>query len=57
MFAMDIAALPLMAGLTAVMLAERTLPGGPRLTRVVGSALLLLAALSLWHPAVLSLSG
>jgi predicted metal-binding membrane protein len=44
MFGMDLAAVPLMVALTAVMLAEQTLRHGQRLTPLVGSALILLAA-------------
>jgi hypothetical protein len=44
MFGMDLAAVPLMVALTAVMLAEQTLRHGRGLPPVVGSALILLAA-------------
>lgn len=53
----ELAAVPLMVVLTAVMLAEQTLPGAPRLTRLVGSTLLLVAAVGLVHPAGLFLSA
>jgi predicted metal-binding membrane protein len=46
MFGTEIAALPLMAALTVVMLAERTMSYGRRLTPLVGIALILLAAVT-----------
>jgi predicted metal-binding membrane protein len=47
----QLAAVPAMVVLTTVMLAEKALPGGARLTRLVGSTLLLVAAVVLVQPA------
>jgi predicted metal-binding membrane protein len=57
MFGTDIAAVPLMVALTVVMLAQKTLRCGRRLTPLVGGVLLLLAGLELWPVAGLSMSG
>ncbi len=51
MFGVGMGSLVWMAVLTGVMLAEKTFPGGQRLSPVLGLVLLLLAALWLVHPA------
>ncbi len=56
MFGADLAAVPAMVALTAVMLAEKALRCGQQLTAVVGVALLLMAAAGLVQPAGLSIS-
>jgi predicted metal-binding membrane protein len=56
MFGIGVGSLVWMAILTGVMVAEKTLPGGQRLSPVIGIILLGLAALWLAHPAWL-LSG
>ena len=51
MFGLGVESLVSMALLTGVMVMEKTLPGGQRLSPFVGVALLLLAVLWLMHPA------
>jgi predicted metal-binding membrane protein len=50
MFGVGVGALTVMSVLAGVMLLEKVVPGGQRLTPVVGGILLLLAALWLAHP-------
>jgi predicted metal-binding membrane protein len=57
MFGLGMSSLAWMAVLTGVMVAEKTYPGGQRLSPIIGFALLLLAVLWLVHPAWLSLGG
>ena len=51
MFGLGVGSLVWMAVLTGMMMVEKTLPGGHRLSPVVGIVLLLLAALWVAHPA------
>ena len=51
MFGVGVGALTVMGVLAGVMVLEKVVPGGQRLTPVVGGLLLLLAALWLVHPA------
>jgi predicted metal-binding membrane protein len=50
MFGVGIGSLAAMAALTGVMVIEKTMPGGERLSPLVGVILLLLAGLWLAHP-------
>ncbi|HEY6411482.1 MAG TPA: DUF2182 domain-containing protein [Ktedonobacteraceae bacterium] len=50
MFGLGVGSLVWMALLTGVMVAEKTFPGGQRLSPVIGIVLLLLAVLWLFHP-------
>jgi predicted metal-binding membrane protein len=55
MFAVGVGSLTWMAGLTGVMLIEKTTPWGRRLVPLVGAALLVWGALVLWQPGWLPL--
>jgi predicted metal-binding membrane protein len=57
MFGLGVGSLASMALLTAVMVVEKTFPGGQRLSRVIGVALLGLAVVWLVHPNWLSMTG
>ena len=57
MFGLAVGSLASMALLTAVMVVEKTFPGGQRLSRVIGVALLGLAVVWLVHPDWLSITG
>jgi predicted metal-binding membrane protein len=57
MFGLGGESLVTMAALTGVMVVEKTLPGGQRLSPVIGIVLLLLAAVWLVHPSWLSAAG
>jgi predicted metal-binding membrane protein len=57
MFGLGVGSLASMALLTAVMVVEKTFPGGQRLSRVIGGALLGLAVVWLVHPVWLSMTG
>jgi len=57
MFGLGVGSLVSMAALTGVMVVEKTYPGGQRLRPVIGTVLLLLAAVWLVHPAWLSTAG
>jgi predicted metal-binding membrane protein len=50
MFGIGVGSLPWMAALAGVMVVEKAVPGGQRLSPMLGAALLLLAALWLAHP-------
>jgi predicted metal-binding membrane protein len=57
MFGLGVGSLASMALLTAVIMVEKTFPGGQRLSRVIGVALLGLAVLWLVYPTGLSMIG
>jgi predicted metal-binding membrane protein len=57
MFGLGVGSLASMALLTAVMVVEKTFPGGWHLSRVIGVALLGLAVVWLVHPTWLSMAG
>jgi predicted metal-binding membrane protein len=57
MFGLGVGSLASMALLTEVMVVEKTFPGGQRLSRVIGGALLGLAVVWLVHPDWLSMTG
>ena len=57
MFGVGVGSLAGMAALTGVMVIEKTMPGGKRLSPLVGVALLLLAGLWLIHPTWLRIVG
>lgn len=50
MFGLGVGSIPWMVNLSAVMLVEKTAPGGTHLVPVVGVILLVLGALVLWQP-------
>ncbi|GAC1310869.1 MAG: hypothetical protein NVSMB27_47700 [Ktedonobacteraceae bacterium] len=57
MFGLGVGSLVWMALLTGVMVAEKTYPGGQRLSPFIGVTLLLLAVVRLSRPAWLSITG
>jgi len=57
MFGLGVGSLVWMAALAGVMVIEKTVPGGQRLSPFIGVALLLLAVLWLVHPTWLSIVG
>jgi predicted metal-binding membrane protein len=57
MFGVGVGSLAAMAALTGAMVIEKTVPGGKRLSPVLGILLLLLAALWLAHPDWLQTAG
>ena len=57
MFGVGVGNLAGMAALTGAMVIEKAIPGGKRLSPVIGVALLLLGVLWLAHPAWLQRAG